>query len=162
MCCVMESEPMVDFESFCLQALGSLGSNVAQELADGQVSLISGVETQLMCNDVDDVAQLYCQIGTPYPNTELLVYRQLLELQLIFSDTIDAMFVRDSLNDRLLFTARLPLSDSVSPSDFCQAVTGLIEQVLRWRQGLLTGLIMELPEFTGHPMADAAESAMLG
>jgi hypothetical protein len=56
---------------------------------------------------------------------------------------IDAMFVRDALNDRLVFTARIPLHAQLGSDDFADALKTLVGQVRHWQSTVLAGQLID-------------------
>jgi hypothetical protein len=107
---------------------------------------VAGVDTQLTLNELTGGAYLMYDVGRPRPDLAGDVYRELLELNCLFVGSFDAAFMRDPVNDGLLFSVRTPCHDDMAAEQFAQWIRMMAEQVLEWRSTVLMGRTIDLPQ----------------
>jgi hypothetical protein len=152
-----------DFSRLCRDASTRLQLPDSDAMGGGDVVVIDELDVQLTFDHARSCGQFYCDLGDPKPDAAPQVYEKLLELQSMFIGNLDAMFVRDPVNDRLLFTVSIPLEQH-TPDSFCTALTTLTGQVRLWQSTLLAGVMIdyeaELAKLLGNePAPDASQFA---
>ena len=128
---------MNSFASLCASAALALGADDPDAAAEGDQFIARGVWCQLSECEDRPCALLICDLGEPQPATELDLYRQLLLIQSQFAGNTEAMFIRDPINEALLFTITLPLRKGLDGQRFADLITPVLEQVQAWRHTLL-------------------------
>ncbi|MES2999309.1 MAG: hypothetical protein V4787_01340 [Pseudomonadota bacterium] len=148
-----------DYQQLCRDASSRLHLFDTAAMGLGATFFVDDVECQLAFNEARGSAQLMCEMGDPKIGSEADVHRALLELQAAFVGQIDAMFVRDAINDRLLFTTRIPLHDRMTPANLAGALGLLTRQVQGWQAGVLAGAMVDYDhEFANRVAGNAGMS----
>ena len=124
---------MTSFASLCANAALALGADDPDAAAEGDQFNAQGIWCQLSQCEDRACALLICDLGDPHPPTELDLYRQLLLIQAQFAGNTEAMFIRDPINEALLFTITLPLREGLDGKRFAELITPVLEQVWIWR-----------------------------
>jgi hypothetical protein len=128
---------MTSFTSLCANAALALGADDPDAAAEGDQFIAQGIWCQLSQCEDRPCALLICDLGDPQPATELDLYRQLLLIQSHFAGNTEAMFIRDPINEALLFTITLPLRNGLDGQRLAELITPVLEQVQAWRHTLL-------------------------
>jgi Tir chaperone protein (CesT) family len=121
------------------------------------VAEVSGVDTQLTLNELTGGAYLMYDVGRPRPDLAGDVYRELLELNCLFVGSFDGVFMRDPINDGLLFSVRSPWHEGMAAEQFARWIRMMAEQVLEWRSTVLMGKTIDLPQ----SFAEAASPGLI-
>ena len=128
-------------------------------MGTGEVFYLHEVTCQLRFSEGRAGAFLQCEVGDPEPHCELEVYRQMLEVQFLLAGLMDATFARDTLNDRLIFVARIPMDEETAPQEFARIVSQLALQVREWQQNMLAGKLIDYEREFDKMMAGMAANA---
>jgi hypothetical protein len=132
----------VQFAELCRDASLRLGLPDSEALGRGEVVEIDEVDGQMSFDMVKSSAQFYVNLGDPKPDAASTVYENLLELQCMFAGQIDAMFLRDPVNDRLLFMVWIPLRGHTADT-FATALRATVTQVRKWQNTILAGRMID-------------------
>lgn len=122
------------------------------------VAEVAGVDTQLTLSELTSSAYMMYDVGRPRADLAGEVYRELLELHCLFVGRFDAVFMRDPVNERLLFSVRTPLNEGLTAEQFSEWVRFMAEQVLQWRSTVLMGKMMD--EAPGGSAQDIAPETL--
>lgn len=150
-----------DFQELCRGTSSHMNLFDTAAMGSGGAFFVDDVECQMSFDELRGSARLMCEMGDPKPGAEAEVHRTLLELQAAFAGLIDALFVRDALNDRLLFIARIPLHAQMPPVKLAGALGMLVKQVKDWQATVFAGALVDHDqEFMNRQAAGAAIAAL--
>jgi hypothetical protein len=152
-----------EFSELCRHAAVHLRLDKPEAIGAGGIFAVDGVECQLFFVPVSTSAQLVCELGDPAEHAQADLYRELFEIQSFFVGHIDAMFLRDPINETILFTVRMPLHPELQPEAFAESITVMVKQVRAWQDTVLQGkfidyerelhdLTAELGQFVHQPL----------
>lgn len=151
------------FSSLCEETARIFQTPDPACIARGEVFIVEGVECQLSYLRERGSALATFELGDPHPGTELELYRQLLEFQSMLVGRLDAAFVRDPINDTVLFTARLPLMDDLRADGLAESLRGLAGQVRSWKETVMQGKFLDYLALAEELMkADATAAPSTG
>ena len=143
-----------NFTELCRAAAEDLRAD-PEAVSRGEQFVASGVWCQIYHRAERHCAVLIYNLGDPDPATELQLYRELLQIQSIFAGNVEAMFIRDPINETLLYTAVVPLTEGLTGADFADAVRRNARQVAQWRGTLLKGLFFDYERLAEQLLAGA-------
>ena len=144
------------FNSLCAGVAAALFIDDASAVERGDVFFVDGIECQLIYLTERGGALANFELGDPHPGTELELYRQLLEIQSMLVVHMDALFIRDPINDSVLFSARIALPDGMDAASFAAVLRSLATQVQRWRDTLMRGQFMDYEALADALLSDEA------
>lgn len=131
------------FAQLCREASRELNLIESAAIGAGEPFDVQGIECVLSFDHARGLALCTLDLGDVKPGHEAHVYGRLLELQSTFVGQMDALFLRDPINDRILFTARMPLEAGLSAKAFVQAMRILASLAQRWQATVLEGSMVD-------------------
>jgi len=143
-----------EYAGLCRRAAACLGLDDEDGFDGGAVVEVRGVETQLIRHEMAGSAYLMFDVGSPMPDVAAEVHRELLELHCLFVGRFDGVFMRDPVNDGLVFSVRTPLHSRLTGDQLAQWVTMMAEQVIQWRSTVLAGKMID--KVPAEPLAKAS------
>ncbi len=145
------------FIELCLQTARALDMPEADHFAEGVVVTLDGVDMQFIQDAHQrNLARLFLELGDISSMDKLEVYENLFSIQLLMEGVVDGQFVLDNLHDRILFVARLPLSDQTQPDQLAIVIRSFVRQVSEWRSTILNGQWFGDDDEDGERVADHA------
>ena len=144
------------FNSLCADVVAALFIDDASAVERGDVFFVDGIECQLIHLTERGGALANFELGDPHPGTELELYRQLLEIQSMLVVHMDALFIRDPINDSVLFAVRIALPDGIDAASFAGVLRTLASQVQRWRDTLMRGQFLDYVALAEALLGDEA------
>lgn len=143
-----------EFSGLCRRAAACLGLDDEDGLDGGAIVEVRGVDTQLIHHEAAGSAYLMFDVGRPMPDVAAEVHRQLLELHCLFVGRFDGVFMRDPVNDGLVFSVRTPLHKRLTGDQLAQWITMMAEQVIQWRDTVLAGKMID--KVPAEPLSQAS------
>lgn len=153
----------LDFTQLCRDTASYLALTDPNAMGSGETFFVDEVSCEMGFSEGKASAFLTCEVGDPEPHFQAEVYRELLEIQMLFVGNIDAMFARDPINDRLLFVARMPVHPDVSSEKLAHAIKQLTQQVRDWQSKVLAGKLIDYgAEFDRRFPPEGAQGTFMG
>ena len=146
------------FNSLCADVAAALRVQEVSAVERGDVFFVEGIECQLNYLTGRGSALANFELGDPHPGTELELYRQLLEIQSMLVGHMDALFIRDPINDSVLFAVRIALLEDMDSTRFAEVLRRLAAQVQRWRDTVMRGQFVDYEALAEEVMS--GESAL--
>lgn len=131
------------YEKFCRDASIDLNLRDPEQLGQGGLVEVEGVEMQLVWTGTRHM-QLYMEVGVLEDASRLEAYEAALAFQAQLAGQMTGMFVLDVAGDRLMFTLSIPMAETMEGIDLAYVLRGFSGQVLDWRDTILIGKV--LPE----------------
>jgi hypothetical protein len=144
------------FNSLCVGVAAALGGQDPAELSGGKMFFVDGIECHLAYLPERGSAQASFELGDPKPGTELELYRQLFDIQSMLAGYMDGMFIRDPLNESVLFTIRIALVDEQNAESFTGLLRTLAAQAQRWRDTVMAGHFIDYEALAEQMMNEDA------
>lgn len=131
------------YEKFCRDASIDLNLRDPEQLGEGGLVEVEGVEMQLVWTGTRHM-QLYMEVGVLEDASRLEAYEAALAFQAQLAGQMTGMFVLDVAGDRLMFTLSIPMAETMEGIDLAYVLRGFSGQVSDWRDTILRGKV--LPE----------------
>jgi hypothetical protein len=149
------------FNSLCAGVAAALFIDDASAVERGDVFFVDGIECQLVYMTERGGALANFELGDPQPGTELELYRQLFEIQSMLVAHMEALFIRDPINDSMLFTVRIALADAMDAATIAGVLRSLATQVRRWRDTVMRGQFVDYEALAEDVMNGEAGLSMM-
>ena len=148
------------FTLLCNAAAVALRADDPEAAARGDQFVAHGIWCQIHHRKERNCLVLICDLGDPEPRTELELYREMLTIQSTFAGNMEAMFIRDPINETLLFTACVPLTPGLDGEGLAASIEPILKQVTTWRETLLKGQFVDYERLAERLLADLAGSSV--
>lgn len=132
------------FTQLCLKTAQILNLSEAEYFLKGEVVTLDDIDIQFI-RDANDgnLARLFLELGELNLVDKIEVYESLFAIQLLMEGVVDGQFVLDNLHDRMMFVARLPLSEQTEAEQLASAIKSFVQQVIQWRSTIFSGYLFE-------------------